>query len=226
MKRINTDKILLMTLSLLIVTVFTACKDEEAANSYFDTLIPQYLDIRAQYEKDHSDTELLKSLQLYYSSLPAYYITDEITPWEMLGYYRHTRFNTATGWDRFLSQLSKVNSYAKDKSLYGIISSPTVSSKKHGIAIISHGFNGTHDFGRNYFKTLNELGYAAYAFDFPCGSIFSKTDNNTQNMSVTDEKEVLKSIVRYFQKQKDIDKDNIILIGESQGGLDISGMMR
>lgn len=109
--------------------------------------------------------------------------------------------------------------YAKGKSIYGIISEPENASAKHGIAIISHGFNGTHEFGRDYFETLHKLGYAVYSFDFPCGSVHSKTDNNTMNMSVTDEKKALKTLVKYFRKQKNIDRNNIVLIGESQGGL-------
>ena len=109
--------------------------------------------------------------------------------------------------------------YSADKSIYGIISEPSPSTDKHGVAIISHGFNGTHHFGRDYFKTLNDLGYAVYTFDFPCGSVNSQTDNNTMNMSVSDEKEALKTIVKYFKKQKNIDKKRIVLIGESQGGL-------
>lgn len=109
--------------------------------------------------------------------------------------------------------------YSTDKSIYGIISEPTNDTGKHGVAIISHGFNGTHHFGHDYFKTLNDLGYAVYTFDFPCGSVNSQSDNNTMNMSVSDEKESLKTIVKYFQKQKIIDKKRIVLIGESQGGL-------
>lgn len=109
--------------------------------------------------------------------------------------------------------------YSAGKSIYGIISEPATGTDRHGIAIISHGFNGTHHFGRDYFKTLNDLGYAVYTFDFPCGSVNSQTDNNTMNMSVSDEKEALKTIVGYFRKQKDIDKNKIVLIGESQGGL-------
>lgn len=112
------------------------------------------------------------------------------------------------------------------KSIYGVISYPsnTPSLKKGakascGVAIISHGFNGTHHFGKDYFKTLNDLGYAVYTFDFPCGSVNSQSDNNTMEMSVSDEKQALKEIVAYFQKQKDIDKQKIVLIGESQGGL-------
>lgn len=111
--------------------------------------------------------------------------------------------------------------YIKQKngrSIYGVISYPKQSSKP-GIAIISHGFNGTHHFGKDYFKTLNDLGYAVYTFDFPCGSVNSQSGNNTMEMSVTDEKDALKDIVAYFQKQGGIDKKNIVLIGESQGGL-------
>ena len=109
--------------------------------------------------------------------------------------------------------------YEEGKTIYGIFSTPTDDMTKHGVVIISHGFNGTHHFGRDYFKTLNDLGYNVYAFDFPCGSVRSQSDNNTMNMSVSDEKETLKTIVKYFKKQKNVDKKNIVLIGESQGGL-------
>lgn len=105
------------------------------------------------------------------------------------------------------------------KDIYGIISQPGNTKGKHGVAVISHGFNGSHHFGKDYFKTLNDLGYAVYTFDFPCGSVRSRSDNNTMNMSVSDEKEALKEIVAYFRKQKDVDKSRIVLCGESQGGL-------
>lgn len=115
----------------------------------------------------------------------------------------------------------------KGKTIYGVISEPTAvmnnatkqANNKHGVAIISHGFNGTHHFGKDYFQTLNNLGYAVYSFDFPCGSVNSQSDNNTKEMSILDEKEALKAIVKYFKGQKNIDKDKIVLIGESQGGL-------
>ena len=86
--------------------------------------------------------------------------------------------------------------YEEGKTIYGIFSTPTDDMTKHGVVIISHGFNGTHHFGRDYFKTLNDLGYNVYAFDFPCGSVRSQSDNNTMNMSVSDEKETLKTIVK------------------------------
>ncbi len=104
-----------------------------------------------------------------------------------------------------------------DQRIYGIASTPNVERKK--VAIVSHGFNGTHHFGRDYFATLNALGYIVYTFDFPNGSVHSRSDNDTKKMSIIGEKEALKAIVRHFQQMPDVDKENIVLIGESQGGL-------
>ena len=104
------------------------------------------------------------------------------------------------------------------RSIYGVLSKPANAGKKQPVAIISHGFNGTHHYGRTYFETLNALGYQVYVFDFPCGSVHSRSDNNTLNMSALDEKEDVKAIVRYFRSQADVDPDGIVLIGESQGG--------
>lgn len=104
------------------------------------------------------------------------------------------------------------------RRIYGIVSKPE-KGDKHKVAIVAHGFNGTHHFARDYFELLNNLGYLVYAFDFPCGSVNSKSDNNTINMSIIDEKEDLKAIVGHFRRQPDVDPNSIILIGESQGGL-------
>ena len=104
------------------------------------------------------------------------------------------------------------------RKIYGIISKPRYTGEKQPIAIIAHGFNGTHAYARTYFETLNSLGYQVYAFDFPCGSVNSRSDNNTLNMSILDERNDLETIVHYFKQQPDIDPNKIMLIGESQGG--------
>lgn len=104
------------------------------------------------------------------------------------------------------------------RKIFGIESVPNCTAKKK-VAIVSHGFNGSCYSARNYYDTLNSLGYLVYSMDFPCGSVKSKSDSNTMNMSVLDEKEDVKAVVRYFQKQPDVDKNNIVLVGESQGGL-------
>ncbi len=105
------------------------------------------------------------------------------------------------------------------QDIYGILSIPDDGRERHPIVILSHGFNGTHHFGRNYFSMLAEIGYMCYTFDFPCGGLGSRTDNNTMNMSVLDEQKALQAIVRYFRSRPDVDKRHIVLLGESQGGL-------
>ena len=105
-----------------------------------------------------------------------------------------------------------------NRNIYGILNMPKDGRLKHPVAIIAHGFNGTHHYGRNYFRPLEALGYACYTFDFPCGSVNSKSDPNTMNMSVVDEQRDLEAIVKYFRHRKDIDKKNIVVVGESQGG--------
>ena len=103
--------------------------------------------------------------------------------------------------------------------IYGVLSHPADDGRRHPVAIVAHGFNGSHHFGRNYFETLNALGYMCYTFDFPCGSVNSRSDNNTMQMSVLDEQRDLEAIVRYFRSRADVDTASIVLIGESQGGL-------
>lgn len=105
------------------------------------------------------------------------------------------------------------------KSIYGVLSTPDDGQKRHPIVIVSHGFNGTHHSGRSYFGMLAEIGYMCYTFDFPCGSLGSRTDPDTRNMSVLDEQRALEAIVQYFRSRPDVDKRRIVLLGESQGGL-------
>lgn len=105
------------------------------------------------------------------------------------------------------------------QEIYGILTTPDDMSAKPGIAIVSHGFNGTHASGANYVDMLTGKGYATYAFDFPGGSLWSRSGNNTMTMSIPDEKQVLENIVEYFRSRPDIDSSRLVLIGESQGGL-------
>lgn len=106
------------------------------------------------------------------------------------------------------------------ETIYGVLSKPTkTKQKQQPIVIIAHGFNGTHTFGKNYFKTMNDLGYQCFTFDFPCGSVKSLSNNNTVCMSIIDEQQYLEAVVDYFKTQPDVDAEQIILLGESQGGL-------
>ena len=105
------------------------------------------------------------------------------------------------------------------RRIYGELFTPQDGKKKHPVALIAHGFNGTHEYGRNYYDVMSRLGYKCFTFDFPCGSVRSRSDKNTMNMSILDEVNDLKALVNYFCAQPDVDPDGIVLIGESQGGL-------
>ncbi len=106
-----------------------------------------------------------------------------------------------------------------NRRIYGEFYRPQNGEGKMPVAIIAHGFNGSHYHGRNYFKTFGELGFQCYTFDFPCGSVNNRSDNNTMEMSILDEQSDLSAIVKYFKKHPDVDASRIVLIGESQGGL-------
>jgi len=106
-----------------------------------------------------------------------------------------------------------------DRQIYGVLNRPLGAEGRLPIAIVSHGFNGTHHFAQDYFGPLAELGWMTYTFDFPCGSVNSRSDSNTMNMSILDEQSDLRAIVNYFRRQPYVDPDRIMLIGESQGGL-------
>lgn len=110
------------------------------------------------------------------------------------------------------------------RTIFGVLSRPATGKNKQPVAIIAHGFNGGHAFGKNYFETLNSIGYQCYTFDFPCGSTYSQSDPNTMNMSIKDEQSDLQAIIKYFRSQPDVDASRIVLIGESQGGL-VSAMV-
>lgn len=105
------------------------------------------------------------------------------------------------------------------RRIYGVMASPEGAEGRLPVAIVAHGFNGTHHFARAYFDTLCSLGYRCYAFDFPCGSLKSRSDSNTMDMSVRDEAADIEAIVAHFRSRADTDTAAIALIGESQGGL-------
>ena len=105
-----------------------------------------------------------------------------------------------------------------ERHIYGVLNRPASAKGRLPIAIVSHGFNGTHHFAQDYFAPLAEEGWMTYAFDFPCGSVYSHSDPNTMNMSILDEQSDLRAIVNYFRRQPYVDPDRIMLVGESQGG--------
>jgi len=88
---------------------------------------------------------------------------------------------------------------------------------KFYVVILSHGFNGSSDDFAEYAKILAENGIGACIFDFCGGSLRSKSDLSTTEMTVFTEKEDLFSVIDFIEKQKYT--DSIFLFGASMGGL-------
>jgi uncharacterized protein len=87
------------------------------------------------------------------------------------------------------------------------------------VVIFSHGFNGTHaDFALSS-EYLVANGVGAFCFDFCGGSVHSKSDLKTTEMSIFTEKEDLCAVIDTIRDWENVDRDNIFLFGGSQGGL-------
>jgi len=102
--------------------------------------------------------------------------------------------------------------------IYGYALIPKDGKKKHPLVIYSHGFSGMLIAGVPTAKALAEHGVACYVFDFPGGNVNSKSDGKIEEMSILSEREELKAILDQALKLDWVDKNNVFLSGESQGG--------
>ena len=91
-------------------------------------------------------------------------------------------------------------------------------SGKLPLAVFCHGFGSTMHSGDDFCKALASRGWAAYAFDFRGGSRNSTSDGSTLDMSVMTEVEDATLVLKKLGKEKFVDRKNVFLIGQSQGG--------
>lgn len=105
-----------------------------------------------------------------------------------------------------------------DNAVYGVLYRPD-GVKKAPLVIISHGFGGTHLFGKAYAESIAPLGYAVYCYDFCGGSNFSRSEGKTSQMSIFTEAQDLKAVMDQLSEKEFIDPRHITLMGESQGGM-------
>lgn len=110
--------------------------------------------------------------------------------------------------------------YAKrdGNQIYGLIYVPQNAGKKMPAVIFSHGFGGNYQVGTQYAEALAEKGYVVYCFDFCGGSPESRSDGTTLEMSIFTEQADLEAVIHMIQGQDFVDKENIFLMGTSQGG--------
>ena len=89
---------------------------------------------------------------------------------------------------------------------------------KMPIVIYSHGLGASYRAGIDYAKELVNYDIATITIDFRGGSNRSKSDGSTKEMSFLTEMEDVETIIKYVKELDYVDKDNIILMGSSQGG--------
>lgn len=104
------------------------------------------------------------------------------------------------------------------KQIYGVVYIPQGNKKCMPTVIYSHGFGGSYESGENYAKALAKEGYVVYCFDFCGGSEDSRSDGSALDMSVFTDQKDLEAVIKMLKKQAFVDKNNIFLLGSSQGG--------
>ena len=107
----------------------------------------------------------------------------------------------------------------KNQDISGKLYLPQNGSGKKPIAILAHGYNSSFRETEAYAQTLAMNGIAAYIFDFCGGSVNSRSEGKTTEMSVFTEADDVKAIVEAVKTWDDVDPRRIALLGCSQGGL-------
>ena len=85
--------------------------------------------------------------------------------------------------------------------------------------ILCHGFMMNHFMCKTYAIELAEMGYISVVFDFTGGGPVCLSDGKTEDMTLYTEEEDLLAVYEYVISLPYVDKDNISLLGCSQGGL-------
>lgn len=120
--------------------------------------------------------------------------------------------------DRY--SIERLDCMAPDgKNIYGVAYIPKDGKQRHPLMILSHGFGASHAWLMAYGTGLAEQGIAVYTYDFCGGSQMSKSDGDVKDMSIIDQKEQLLAVFAQAQKWDFVDRKNLFIAGESQGGM-------
>ena len=103
--------------------------------------------------------------------------------------------------------------------IYGMLYQNPLASNIRPAVILSHSSSLTHEAMAGYALMLARQGYVAYCFDFCGGSTDSKSDGDTDDMTLFTEVEDLRAVVNAVKKLGFVDRQRVYLMGSSQGGL-------
>ncbi|MBQ8069871.1 MAG: alpha/beta fold hydrolase [Bacteroidales bacterium] len=119
-------------------------------------------------------------------------------------------------------EMKEISCMSAGKKLYGEAFFPKAPGK-HPVIIMSHGYNGSHT---SFYQMISEFakeGYICYCYDFAGGGARSKSEGSPMEMSVASERQNLIDVVNMVYEWDQVDKKNIFILGESQGGC-VSGI--
>ena len=114
-------------------------------------------------------------------------------------------------------EMREIACVSDGKQLYGEAFIPRTPGK-HPAIVLSHGYNGTHVGFYAMVDTLAKLGYVCYCYDFAGGSIHSRSEGSTEEMTLFTERQNLLDVIDMVRSWDCVDPENVFLLGESQGG--------
>lgn len=114
-------------------------------------------------------------------------------------------------------EMREISCMSEGKRLYGQAFFPTTPGK-HPAIIFSHGFNGSYRGAYGLISELAKEGYICYCYDFAGGAKNSRSEGRTQEMSIFTESQNLKDVLEMVRSWENVDRRNIFLVGDSQGG--------
>ena len=108
---------------------------------------------------------------------------------------------------------------AGDHTIYGELMRPKGEKGPLPTVICCHGFGSSYQFCKMTMARCFALsGLQAYVFDFHGGNLRSRSGGKMTNMSIFTEREDLNYVLDAVASLPEVDKDNLFLLGESQGG--------
>lgn len=106
-----------------------------------------------------------------------------------------------------------------DLSIYCRAYLPDERMDKNTTVIMCNGFNGVYRSNIKYARMFERAGIASFLFDFCGGAMESRSDGTMTDMSVLTEKADLNTVIDFVLGLDFVDRDNVFLMGKSQGGL-------
>lgn len=106
-----------------------------------------------------------------------------------------------------------------DKRIYSLSYIPDTGKEKYPVIIICHGFTATYRDNLNCAGRYADAGFAVCSFDFRGGSLQSKSEGSTTEMSVMTEVSDVLAVFSHVKGMPFADPEQIILWGESLGGI-------